>query len=246
MFFVYGNLYTHPVAEVEFTSSRQTMYDDAERPIGWLERWNLTGHLNYSTPATISAAQTALRAAYENPVGVSYAGLYISAGVPTDHYWLAQNTISGIKVVSPPGYPNGTRIEFVNDRTYVISLEAEFINTSARNIIAWQESISQQGGGGQRVVAIETRYGLPVIQRTSRFSPVRLVQQGSAVGRFDYPPIPSPILPEYENEPDRMITRVAPRLRGNRYERYEVQWSFVMNIAQIPGIAIPNRWPKQF
>lgn len=244
MFFVYGDLYTHDTAEVEFTSSKQTLYDDAERIIGWLERWNLTGHILEDTPANISATQTALRNAYCNPAGVSYAGLYISAGVPTDHYWLAQNTMSGIKVVTPPGYPNGTRIEFVNDRTYVVSLEAELINPNAKNVIAWTETLSQQGGGGQRVVAIETRYDLPVIQRTSRYSPIRLIQQGSAMGRFSYPAVPGPYLPEYTNDAETVISRMAPRLRGNRYERFEVQWSYVMNVAQTPGPAYPGRWPK--
>lgn len=244
MFFVYGNLYTHAVAEVEFTESRTTLRDDAERIIGWTVQWNLLGHIQADGPANISLYQMALRQAYCNPTGVAFAGLYISPGVPSDHFWLSQDTISGIKVVAPPGYPQGTRIEFVNDRTYVITLEAEFINPYARQLLAYTESVSQQGGGGQRVVALETRYDMPVLQRTSRYSPIRIVQQGAATGRFGYPNFPDPLFPDYLNDPDTIKHRMAPRLRGNTYERFEIQWSYVMNVAQLPGPVSPNEWPR--
>lgn len=244
MFFQFGNLYTHSTGEVEFSENRQTIFDDAERVIGWKSRWDLLGHIQAEGAAAISLVQSALRQAYCTPSSAAFAGLFISAGVPTDHYWIDSQTLSGIKVVAPPGYPQGTRIEFVNDRTYVISLEAEFINPYARQLIAYTESISQQGGGGQRVVALETRYDLPVVQRTSRFSPIRIVQQGSAAGRFSYPGFPDPILPDYVNDPDTVKHKMAPRLRGSTYERFEIQWSYVMNIAQLPGSLEPTKWPK--
>jgi hypothetical protein len=243
MYFDFGGIYVHSTAEVEFTTSRQTLRDDAERVIGWTERWNLVGHLQASGPTAIATAAASLDAAYNNGYMPAYAGLFISAGVPSNNYWLASNTISGIKVVAPPGYPAGTRLEFVNDRTYVVSLEAEFINFQARNIVAYTETISQQGNGGQRLVALETRYDLPVIQKVSRATPVRLVQQGMAVGRFGWPIPPDPILPDYLNDAETSVVRTGPRLRGTNYENYQVQWSYVMNIAQIPAPAYPNKWP---
>lgn len=243
MHFVYGSLYIHAEAEVEFTEHRETLRDDAERVIGWIVRWNLLGHIQAEGPAAISVVQAALRTAYCNPQGVAYAGLFHNGGA-TDHIWFSQDTISGIKVVAPPGYPHGSRIEFVNDRTYLISLEAEFINPYARSLIAYTESVTQQGGGGQRVVALETRYDYPVLQRTSRYSPIRIVQSGAATGRFAYPGFPDPIFPDYLNDPDTVKVRIAPRLRGNSYERFDIQWSYVMNVAQLPGPVDPAKWPQ--
>lgn len=243
MYFDYGGIYVHADNEVEFTTSRRVLRDDAERVIGWVERWDILGHLYASGPTAISTAATALQAGYNNGYMPSYAGLMISAGVPSHNYWLASNTISGIKVVAPPGFPQGTRLEFVNDRTYVVSLEAEFVNFSAKNLVAFTETISQQGGGGQRLVTLETRYDLPVVQRVSRYTPIRLVQQGMAVGRFGWPSYPDPVLPDYLNDAETTIMRSGPHLRGVNYENYQIQWTYVMNVAQVPGPAYPNKWP---
>ena len=147
------------------------------------------------------------------------------------HHWLASNTISGIKVVAPPGFPQGTRLEFVNDRTYVVSLEAEFVNFSAKNLVAFTETISQQGGGGQRLVTLETRYDLPVVQRVSRYTPIRLVQQGMAVGAVRLAELSGSGVAGLPERCRDTIMRSGPHLRGVNYENYQIQWTYVMNVA---------------
>lgn len=227
MYFRFGN-YVHANNEVNLTTQRENIYDDARRPIGYRERWTLQGQLQQSTPALVSAAQGALEIGYTQRA--SSAGLYFDDGTPTPHYINANNTFGGIMVVTPPGFPDGTRIQFVNARDYVIVLESEVYSRNSYNIIAYTESIEIMGEGGPRIVMIETRNTTPQLQQVSAATGVTVVQSGSATGRFFYPPRQTPLFPQYVNSPETRRGKKDPQLMFDRYTNYQVTWSYTMLI----------------
>lgn len=240
MYFRFGN-YAHADGEVNLTTNRENIYDDARRPIGYRERWTLQGQLQASTPALVSAAQNRLDLAYtQKPVT---AGLYFTGGTASPHVWNARNTLGGIRVVTPPGFPDGTRIQFVNARDYVIVLEAEFFSLTINNVIAYTESIEFIGDGGPRLVMIETRNSYPQIQQVSAATGVILVQSGSATGRFYYPQRMAPLLPAYVNGPDTKRGKKDPTLTRDVYTNYQVSWSYTMLLPSDIE-ASPNYYPR--
>lgn len=244
VFFQFGS-YLHAVGEVELITSSRTLYDAADRPYGMVERWDIKGQLQASTPAALSALANTMLAVYSVPAG--QAGLFITAGLPSHNYWIAANTLSGIRVVAPPGFPDGSRIQFVNARDYLISLEAEFPHPAGHNLIEFHESLQLIGTGGARLVALELRRGKPVIQQVSEFTPVILIQSGGAVGRFRYPyeAVPTPLFPAYLNGPDAKPMKDGARYRGNTYTDWPLRWDYTMVLPENPGNSIVPHLQKR-
>lgn len=240
MFFRYGN-YAHPSNEVNLTTVRDNIYDDARRPIGYKERWTIVGQLQANTPALVAAAQANLDIQYTQRAQV--AGLFFDDGSSTPHFWNAGATLGGIRVVTPPGYPDGTRIQFVNARDYVIMLEAEFFSLAVNNTIAFTETIDFLGDGGARIVMIETRNSIPQIQQVSQATGVVLVQSGSAMGRFFYPPRPAPLFPQYLNSPDTKRNKKDPSYIRDTYINYPISWSYTMLLPVNTDIQ-PHYYPR--
>lgn len=240
MYFRFGS-YIHPPGEVNLTTNRESIYDDAQRPIGYLERWMIQGQLQASTPGQIAVLQRALDIGYSQRA--ASAGLYFDNGAATPHFLNANTTYGGIRVVSPPGFPDGTRIQFVNARDYIITLEAEIYSNQSRNIISYTESVEFLGDAGPRLVMIETRNSQPQIQQVSQATGMIVVQTGSAMGRFYYPPRQTPLFPPYVNGPDTRRGKTAPTLRYDRYTNYGVSWSYTM-LLPVPVDGQPFFYPR--
>lgn len=246
MYFQYGN-YAHAVGEVDLRTSCRTVFDAADRPSTYVERWDLYGQLQDVSPAALTALANSMQAYYGQPA--YQAGLFISAGVPSHNYWIASNTISGIRLVAPPGYPDGTRIQFVNARDYIISLEAEFVYPGSRNLTEFHETLEMTGNGGPRIVTIELRRGKPVTQQVSESTPVVLIQHGSATGRFRYPyeAVPPPLFPNYLNGPEVRPIKEGARFRGNSFTDWALRWNYVMILPKNPGNGInPHLQPRYY
>lgn len=232
--------YRHQNGEVMLLTASDSIYDDAERPIGWKEKWTIQGQLQ-GPAATLSLLAADLEARYRQPI--TFAGLFYDNAAVTHHYWLASRTLGGIKVVAPPGYPDGSRVQFVNARDYTISLEAEFVSERQRNVIAFTETIQQIGDGGQRLVALETRNSNPVIQRTSKRSPVQLVQSGSITGRWHYERPPASLFPANTSSPESRFQQHTPQYRNGTYTNYRVDYSYMIVLPYVVTY-LPNFFPR--
>jgi len=245
VFFRMGN-YRHAVAELELISTRQTTKDQAGRPVFYTDRWQLAGQLQ-AEGALLLLAQDALMRAYREEVvkNCSLAGLYYDSGIATVYNWNAFNTIGGFRVVSGPDFQRGDGQQWVNCRDYTIVLEADFPALMASNTMEWRESLTITGGGGQRLVGVETRYGRPIIQRTSRWSPVMYNQEGRALGRYFYPKPPPAIFRGDMNSPNCRGRKVTPNLNvagayGTQTD-WEITWSYEMILDRFID-AGPTRW----
>ena len=232
--------YTHTVAEVALSVSEELLFDEANRPTSTLKRWAIQGQLQAASATALTTAMAALTIAYNGTL--DRVELYEDGGTLTHHALYASLTIDGIRVIRPPSFPQGGRDQYVIVRDYTIELEAEVPNTAASNIISFQESVSRTGGGGPRIVAIETRDSEVRMQQVSKKTPVFIVQSGRAVGRFFRPSAPAPLLPLYENSPEQRITHVSPRRRGRAEENYTTEWEYHM-ILPVKVNVSPNRWP---
>jgi hypothetical protein len=233
MYFRLGGAYTHPSAELMLQSSRMTDVDQAGRPYQYTDRWNLIGQLQYSG-VSLLAAQQALMLAYRDDIVrlQPFAGLYYDNGQPSAYYWNAFNSLGGIRCPQGPNFPKGDAQQWVNARDYDIQLEATFPTSLQSNTLEWSETLTIQGGGGQRIVGIENRYDTPIIQRVSRATPVVYTQEGRAKGRYFYPKPPIALSPSHLNSPDCSVNRVTPRLQaaGGYFSQtdYVVTWRYVM------------------
>lgn len=245
MYFRMGN-YVHAVAELELMTSRQTHKDQAGRAVFYTDRWQLRGQLQ-AEGVLLLAAQDALMRAYRHEVVQTcvLAGLYYDSGAATTYVWNAYNTIGGFRVMSGPDFPRGDNQQWVNCRDYDIVLEADFPANMSSNTMEWRESVTIQGGGGQRLVGLENRYGPPVIQRVSRQTPVTYIQEGRALGRYFYPQAPVAIAPNYRNSPACSVRRVTPNLNvaGNYGTQtdWEITWRYEMILPTFIE-ASPRRW----
>lgn len=247
MYFRLGNIYTHADNELSLVSTRTSELDQAGRPVQYNDRWVLNGQIQATGGVALLAAQQSLMTAYldHNVRMQAFAGLYFTGGTPTSYFWNAFNTLGGIHCPQGPNFPRGDGQQWANARDYEIVLEAEFPAGLQSNTIEWSESVSTQGGGGQRIVGIENRYDRPVLQRVSRSTPVTYIQEGTAKGRYYYPRLPPALVPEYLNSPDCYCRRQTPRLRvaggyGTQTD-YVVSWRYVM-ILPVFRDAAPYPW----
>lgn len=240
-----GN-FRHAVAEVELVTSRQTTNDQAGRPVFYTDSWNVRGQLQYEGAALL-AAQNSLMAAYraDRVKLCSSAGLYYDTGAPTVYVWNAFNSIGGFRCVSGPDFPRGDSQQWVNCRDYDIRLECDFHHTLQSNTTEWMETLTIHGGGGQRLVGIECLYGDVEIQRTARSTPVLMIQEGRAVGRFRYPKEPPAYFPLYLNSPNCSRVRRIPHLQqaggyGSQTD-WETTWRYEMILGKFVD-ASPLPW----
>ncbi len=227
MFLKYGS-YTHSANEVSVAISRTPRYDEHDRILSMIERWEIDGRLAADTQAALTTAINALEAAYETQG--QNVGLYLDDGTTlTSHAITSADTIGGVRVVEGPSYPDGRGAEYSTFRNYRIALEAETDIAPGNTLLFWEERIETTGGGG-RFVMLQTLTGSPQKQIVAQATPYRAIQSGRAVGYGAYPLPASPLWPASEHVDQRQVGRRSPRRRGPTgqasYEEWEVVWSY--------------------
>jgi hypothetical protein len=207
------------------------------------ERWDIQGRLQAADQATLSAAITALETAYSVPG--QDVGFYFDDGAPTTHLIRSADTIGGVRVVVPPGYPQGKGAEYSTFRGYAIALEAELADDRA-GLLNWHETLGFKGGGPQ-FGFLEPINGLPQKQLLKQFTTFRATQSGEAVGYLGYPSPAAPIWPEAEHINQREIRYELPRRSGPpasaSYTQFKVTWSYTFEDAG-PLVGSPTPWPN--
>ena len=138
--------------------------------------------------------------------------------------------------------------EYSTFRSYEIEVEGE-VHTATNSqavLLQWNEALTFEGGL-QLDIHLQPLIGLPIKQTPFQNTPYRARQEGSALGRLDWPVPPAPIWPGDEIRPSRSIRYESPERfdQGNGivfFRNYPVSWSYTFESATaLTGS--PTLWP---
>ncbi len=220
MYFQYGG-YRHADHEVCLVSSSQQKLEDSR---GQITRRQLVieGVLTGDTQQQLRESINALTAAYA--VDGQSAGLYHDDGSLSAHYLDSDASTGGVQIKNLE-FPHGDAAEYATQRTYRITLAADFAARTG-NLSSWRETLHITGNGGPRYVFIEVQNGPPVKQLVSQATVVTAIQSGAATGVYSQPAVPPPVWPQAEQASQRKISPVAPQQNNGRFTGYGVTWEY--------------------
>ena len=226
MFFKYGT-YTHPENEVNLTSLNQVTRRNARGGVESTRKTlSIQGTLLADTQTALSAAIVELENAYQYEG--QDAGLYQDdgaggVGVKTPHFLNSSASLGGVKIQSLT-YPQGTPSEYATQRTFAITLFADFPGDGG--LVSFEETLSFQGTGGPSVVNVVTIAGLGQKQSPTQFTRRSVIQQGSAVGYGAYPAQPPPMFPTFEVGERRREDIISPQNNNGEFINWGIRWSY--------------------
>lgn len=230
MYAQYGS-FTHPDNEVTLLSVNARMLRNARNIVQVVRKSvQLQGVYVLDTSSlTTAQAQTAIKtAAAEREAAYSRDGLdfgfYHDDDTLSAHYLLSNGSVGGVRVIER-SFPNGDGAEYATQRTFSVTLEADYQVTGVE-IVEWNETVEITGTGGPREILIETATGTPQRQTVNQRTKVTMVQRGSAVGFRAYLSPPGPIAPQLEILPARSITRGSAQRSGNTLINWPISWSY--------------------
>lgn len=239
---VYGS-YEHDEGEVELVNvSKRTVFS----PRGYRQRtretWQIQGILQAADESAVKAKISELQLAY----GSDYQDVdfRMTDGSSSAHFIANANTMDGVRVTELL-FPDGKGAEHSTYRTYRITLEADFDDTSTVNqqVISFQESIRITGTGGPKVVFLPTLNGAPIKQQVQQRTTQKIVQSGQAVGRTFaamQSAIPGPLVASAEHVDRRNIGYPARPTRLGIVQEYPVTWTYHMEFASPVSVSGPN------
>jgi hypothetical protein len=160
-------------------------------------------------------------------------------GTQSAHTLTNGRSVGGV-IVASLNYPVGGAGEYATQRSYTISLHADYLATGADNIVSWNDTVSITGTGGPRKVVLSTISGPAVVQTLAQRTPVRATQSGSGVGFNSWPPPPRPFSAQNEEQERRSIKRTQPERRNRQFSNYAISWSYSFSSAS-PLIGYPSQ-----
>jgi hypothetical protein len=234
--------YQHPLNEAALVISKTTLLTSAQIPYAVRNRWDITGYLQAADQPSLTTAIQALEAAYS--IQGQDVGLYLDDNTPTAHRLISANCIGGVRIPSPPSYPDGSGAEYTTFRHFRIGIEAETATATAF-LKDWVEVLNFTGTGGPRVVWMEIRNGPPQQQVVSEQTANEVTQTGRGVGYLTYPIPARPIWPNAELQEHRKISYKLPNTIGSgaarRLTDWEVTWSYTFKSdQQLSGAPTPR------
>lgn len=220
--------------------SSQPRRDSTGRLIGRTERWTISGWLVGANAAALTTAINSLKTAFA--ADGQDLGLYTDADVATSHVITNASTLGGVRVTEMPSFPEGKGAEYANQRSFQVTLEADFQDAGAANLISFSEHVSMTGTGGARFVVQVPLEGPIVTQVVSAATPVIITQSGSALGLSGYPVVPGPLVSAGEHVDRRRVEYRSPRrLADGSYREYECSWAYEFEVAAASAPP-PNAW----
>ena len=233
MYLRYGS-YTHAQNEPAVQIGKQAVFSRRGYRRAVRETWRIVGVLHAADQPGLTSAIAALRSAY-NVNGLNL-GLYLDDGLTlTDHSLNSALALGGTRVTALD-FPSGSGAEYSTFRSYSISVEAEFPDTSL-NLLDFSETLAFEGTGGPRLVFLDTLEGLPQQQIARQCTTYRARQEGRATGLTSYPPVAPPIWPAAELQDQRRLTLRAPRRTVNNLTEFVAEWTYVFeSISPLAGL----------
>lgn len=248
------NNHQHPPGTVEYSMRLEPILNEAEFPISQKYRFDLNGKLFSTKPdaasaqADIAAQIVALRAAY-----VSGGDLILvqDNGQPSPNSIFSSKTLGGVRVIKPPEFPKGDGAQYVTQLDFSVILEAEIpFSGAAGTLWAFEESLDFDGDGGPEIGALKPLRGPVIIQTLHQFTPVTMVQKGSATGYLSYwsQLYQPPLCPALQNHGPgatrygKRGARAIGRGKDRAYKLFPSWWQYTF-ISPIKIDGTPAVWP---
>jgi hypothetical protein len=235
----YGS-YNSDSNECSVVISRDAVMNDAGQPYALRHTWNINGTIFGDDTSAVVTALLALERAFA-VWGLDLSLLDSSGNVC--HSMPSTGSLTGVKIIRPPSYPQGDGAELSTFRNYEIIATCDYpygLGQVTNPLKSFVETLAFSGGGPRRMV-VECAAGPPQPQVLNQFTAFRATQTGSAVGMFGYPPIPPPIFPAALVE-NGQPTFTGGQLRGGVYVDFGVSWNYRFESAS-PLAGFPNQWP---
>lgn len=215
--------YTHQPGECKIDITRSAGVSSQGTIATVLHTWNIAGRLQGDSVAAVNQLVAELQRGYATH-GLDVALVGTNLGIKS------ADTLGGIRVVTPPYFPDGGNAEGSTFRSYQIVLEAEIpTGDPAAEVLEWQQSITFTGGG-PRFVFLPNLNGLPTKQMVQQATTFRASQIGSAKGLSGYPVPPPPIWVYALHQDTCPVTVGAPTLygtgSGRQLKDFVITWDY--------------------
>jgi hypothetical protein len=192
-------------------------------------RLTIRGNVTGTSQATLNDEIRSLERSYRSlVVQIGTSGLYDDNGNLTEHKLVANHSIGGINLDSlewdTPPPEDGS--QFATRRSFNIVLSARYrlAPKQGQNTTGFRENVVVTGGQPQ-VAVVELLNGPPQIQVVKQQTAVRVIQSGTATGRFNYPRPASPFQLVQETAPE--IRRTSPEgSEGGAPNNYGISWTY--------------------
>lgn len=248
IYFQYGD-YIHPAGEV-YPQLIEARAVDSDRGYRWAldYRFQIGGNFCRDpntplTPELISTRIAELEAAYSDDY--KDFGFKFANGTNTSHWVESDNTfnLTGNRVLAR-SWRYDSQAELANTRSFSITLGCRIL-ANFSSVLYFQETVSQVGTGGPRWTFRERFQGIPIRKDITERTPVLLTQRGIIIGATASISPPQPWWPSDEQEDQRIIERVSPRLHGHpsfgKFTHYGVKYAYQFARAESPNQS-PNTW----
>lgn len=140
-------------------------------------------------------------------------------------------------VVTSFDFPEPGNGDMVTGRAFTFTAEATY-PAGKSNVISYSEAVDTQGTGGPKINWQQSFNGSPLPVRLYPVTMTTVVQSGQAVGYYDYPNIPSLVLPEaYLDSEVPAVRRSSPKINGTEFP---IAWRYVF---RFPGRLTRSLFP---
>lgn len=232
----YGG-FDHDENEANASISRQGIVSDDGVVWAYTESWAIDGILHGDTDNELVTAMVALQAAY----AIQGQDLVLTKGGTAMHSLINANSLSGVRITSPPQFAVKASGELTTFRSYSLVVEADFAlsnmtyaladgATPASNseiiLLKYEELFDYKGTGGPRFALLPTITGTYLKQQLTETSPVEVTQSGMAIGLGKRPLPATPIYPDDEHVERRIIRMPQARKRGGYQIEFPIHWSY--------------------
>ena len=166
--------------------------------------------------------------------------LYHDDGTRSHFYLTSADSLGGTKV-RVRDYPDLTNpADYCTGVGYRIIIEAEY-PANQLSPMAWNETIETIGTGGPTYRYQTPRTGLPRREIETQRSIQIIRQSGFALGLTGEPLHDDPLLPNWEEQKLREITRIGPTAAGEnlRFINWGKRWSYTFFCPE-PQLIFPN------
>ena len=238
--------YSHPANQVDLAISKATKFNERNEAYARVETWTISGFFiaKGSTDALkqtdIKTRSDALVNHYNSAaIASARARFLLDDGTTEGHVLSGADSVSGLRVITPPSFPGGKGAEFATKRFYSLALQAEFVLTPGTQVVQFSESVSFKGGGAH-IVGINLLDGPPAFQQTHNQTFTTVTQSGQVVGQSTWLAPQPPLDPDNEVPSARVVQYDSPKYENGQFVKFRTAWSYTFLNAN------RNQYPPNF